>query len=550
MNFPAPHFLVTLLLGWPVIIFVTFISYLPWFAVIFLLTREVFFEKASQNQFAELVLYFAEPERVGYHFLAVVVRDNVTPFFYLAAVIAVKHLFIGKFKAGPRDRRQMSLLKYWLMEKLMPGGDLGGVTRLIGTHYELVSMIYRALGAKIGERVYWPGSGLRIIEFDLLEIGNDVVFGSRTHVICSDTYVSAPVKIGHGAMIADRCVLLPGCTIGRKAVLGSGGLAKKNFHFPDNSVWVGSRGGNALLWDAGTNAIEEESTVTPFGRAFYHRKASFWVIPLSLIVVYNCLLHIIASCYWSVPVTAAIQVAAVMEKLYFLKHTDEAATYSLFEGTRQGLTFLIILAVISGCVMVLCFLGLLIEIIAKWCLFGRRKQGSYNWDESPYCQNWQILITFQQCFREGVLNLLGGSAWLVLFFRCLGANIGKNVCLYPNGGDPMMTEPDLVTLENDAAVDEASLICHLNSRGQFSINPLHVGAGSVLRTGSRLLSGATMKEDSVLLEHTLVASGQITEKHSIWQGWPGEDVTEKYKLNMRNSRRFSVKSMRGFVDFY
>jgi carbonic anhydrase/acetyltransferase-like protein (isoleucine patch superfamily) len=105
-------------------------------------------------------------------------------------------------------------------------------------------------------------------------------------------------------------------------------------------------------------------------------------------------------------------------------------------------------------------------------------------------------------------------------------------------------------LENDAAVDEASLICHLNSRGQFSINPLHVGAGSVLRTGSRLLSGATMKEDSVLLEHTLVASGQITEKHSIWQGWPGEDVTEKYKLNMRNSRRFSVKSMRGFVDFY
>ncbi|KAI9283758.1 hypothetical protein BC943DRAFT_326990 [Umbelopsis sp. AD052] len=550
MNFPAPHFLVSLIFGWPIVIFVKFFAFLPWFAVIFLLTREVFFEKASQNQFAELILYFAEPERVGYHFLAVIVRDNITPFFYLAGVIAMKRLFIGKFKAGPRDRRQISLLKYWLMEKLMPGGDLGGVTRLIGTHYELVSMIYRALGAKIGERVYWPGSGLRIIEFDLLEIGNDVIFGSRTHVVCSDSHVSAPVKIGDGAMIADRCVLLPGSTIGRKAVLGSGGLAKKNFQFPDNSVWVGSRGGNALLWDAGTNSADDESTITPFGRAFYQNKAKFWVIPLGMIVAYNFLLHVIASCYWSIPVTAAIQVAALMEKRYFLKHTDEAAVYSLYEGSRQGLTFLIIFAVICGCICVLCFLGLAIEIAAKWCLFGRRKQGSYNWDESSYCQRWQILITFQQCFRQGVLNLLSGSAWLVLFFRCLGANIGKDVCLYPNGGDPMMTEPDLVTLEDDTAVDEASLICHINSRGQFSINPLHIGAGSVLRTGSRLLSGASMKEDSVLLEHTLVASGQVAEKNSIWQGWPGEDVTEKYNRNMRNSRRFSVKSLRGFVDFY
>jgi hypothetical protein len=25
--------------------------------------------------------------------------------------------------------------------------------------------------------------------------------------------------------------------------------------------------------------------------------------------------------------------------------------------------------------------------------------------------------------------------------QCLGATIGRNVCLYPNGGDPMMTEP-------------------------------------------------------------------------------------------------------------
>ncbi len=46
----------------------------------------------------------------------------------------------------------------------------------------------------------------------------------------------------------------------------------------------------------------------------------------------------------------------------------------------------------------------------------------------------------------------------------MGATIGKNVCLYPNGADPPMTEPDLVLIEDNACVDDASLVCHINSR--------------------------------------------------------------------------------------
>ena len=96
------------------------------------------------------------------------------------------------------------------MSKLLPGGRLGGVSKLVGTHYEIVSMIFRALGAKVGKRVYWPGSGLEIVEYDLLEVGNDVVFGSRSVVLTSSAERSAPVIFEDGSMIADRCVILPG----------------------------------------------------------------------------------------------------------------------------------------------------------------------------------------------------------------------------------------------------------------------------------------------------------------------------------------------------
>ena len=63
--------------------------------------------------------------------------------------------------------------------------------------------------------------------------------------------------------------------------------------------------------------------------------------------------------------------------------------------------------------------------------------------------------------------MIQGSQYLVWYFRALGANIGNNVCLYPNGGDPMMTEPDLVTIEDFVGVDDASLVGHINTRGIF-----------------------------------------------------------------------------------
>ena len=71
--------------------------------------------------------------------------------------------------------RPWNTFRYWLMARLLPGGNLGGVAKLVGTHYAIISVIYRLLGAKIGERVYWPGSGLDLVEYDLLEVGDDVV---------------------------------------------------------------------------------------------------------------------------------------------------------------------------------------------------------------------------------------------------------------------------------------------------------------------------------------------------------------------------------------
>lgn len=101
-----------------------------------------------------------------------------------------------------------------------------------------------------------------------------------------------------------------------------------------------------------------------------------------------------------------------------------------------------------------------------------------------------------------------------------------------------MTEPDLVTLGDNVSLDDCSVVAHINSRGKFALNKLVVGEGYVflirdlcssnsytlircaLRTGSRLLSGAHMEERSMLLEHALLASGDIAESGAVYAGWP------------------------------
>ncbi|CAK9253069.1 unnamed protein product [Sphagnum jensenii] len=49
------------------------------------------------------------------------------------------------------------------------------------------------------------------------------------------------------------------------------------------------------------------------------------------------------------------------------------------------------------------------------------------------------------------------------------------------------------------------------------LNPLVVGEGCVCKSATRLLSGATMDNHSVMLEHTLVLAGETVDSGQVWQ---------------------------------
>ncbi|OAL73170.1 hypothetical protein A7D00_2943 [Trichophyton violaceum] len=181
-----------------------------------------------------------------------------------------------------------------------------------GTHYELVSIAVRMLGGRVGKRVYWPGTGIAMVQdYDLLEIGNDVVFGSRSTFVTSDGVGRDRIVIGDGAFVGDHVVALPGVMVGKRTTIGSGALLRRNGSYPDNTTWTGSKHGDAIQFPQNNSPRnqsqenldkldlknEDSDTISPFGRAFYNRQASYYVLRIGPIVAYSTLAAAIGAVY-------------------------------------------------------------------------------------------------------------------------------------------------------------------------------------------------------------------------------------------------------------
>ncbi|KAG8630866.1 hypothetical protein KVT40_000006 [Elsinoe batatas] len=567
---PAANFFLDLIISYPLLAFVNLVRSGPWIGG---LVPIVMLEpKPSPDHVLAIIHWFAEPYRIGFHYLALVLHACCGPMAWFVAVFLVKKLLdatLGKQQPGAvTGRNQLYKLRQSILRHLIPMPQFHKLIDLFGAHYEVTSKIYRAFGAKVGQRVYWPGTGPAVQDFDLLDIGDDVVFGSRSYIQTSDGYGSHTVKVGNGAMISDRVVLLPGTTVGDKTVLGSGALSRRDKSYEPGTVWVGSRGGEAVclsdprkqstVTDIKSNLekgltvvatveldssdldtspstpakgsqtatttlpVEAPTPTTPFGRAFYLRQAPYHVLRLPSIVLYSSLITTFTAFYWNVATTTSVQILSFLLP-YFGSLVLPTDAY------RPLLIYALFTLSISILQTFLAVLALAIVIGAKWALLGRRKAGNYDWDKSSYCQRWQVFLTIErirrQCYGgQGVLSLLTGTHYMVLYFRALGAKIGRDTALFASGSPScLFTEPDLLTLGDRVVVDDASLVGHINSRGVFDLNELHVGAGSVLRSGSRLLSGAKMGKGSVLMEHTLVMAGDEVEEGTTRQGWPGEE---------------------------
>ncbi|KAI8995280.1 acetyl-CoA synthetase-like protein [Trametes punicea] len=545
---PEPHWALKLFIAGPIIFAVKVAAHIPWFAALFVLLAQPPPPGNVGSQLERVIVWFASPDRVAWHSLVRIVRIIFPPVLQVVFGIITKRLMGLNREATAAQTSQWVRLRRYINGILLSQDALKRAYNVVGSHYQVTTFIWRCMGAKVGKRVYWPGSGLYCPDPELLEIGDDVVFGSRSEIFTTDGLGSGRVVIGPGAMIADRVVLLPNTRIGRRTVMGSGALGRRDGVYEDDSVWMGSEAGEAVCFKRGDrNADDGSPTITPFGRAFYERKASFFVLPYPMLLLINVGVAITGGGYWSIGPVVGTQILNQLRIHLPYLH--------LFRnGPRQ--VFVLFGLISSWFVITLSLqavVALFWVILTKWAVMGRRKEGSYNWDESSYCQRWQLhLVLSKPLYRGygngGILGCLSGTAYYVWYLRALGAKIGRNCAIFAGGRTGLMTEPDLVELGDRVALDDCSVVAHINSRGHFSLNRLKVGASSAMRSGSRLLSGASMEDSSMLFEHTLLTSGEIAESGGVYSGWPAQRLDQETYLRKKSS--YQILSAIHYGSYY
>lgn len=551
-NLPQPNLIAELFVGVPIVSVVEALAHIPTFFVLYFLIQATFPYEFAGGSVKQLMLWLSDARCIPFFIGIRLSRALVAPLVRIGLSISIKRFIIGKFKAGPRDTSsQWQLLRHWLAASLFSRKKLQEVADIVGRHYELVSVMYRMLGAKVGKRVFWPGHlPLFTGEFDLLEVGDDVVFGSRAGFFCSTVDSCEKVILCAGSNLSDNSFMMPGSILGKNSVLGSNSVCPEGWYLPEGSVWFGSSGSEPVLLEKGLEGhialpilasevkpsslqmTGDATTLRPFGRAFYLKEAQYSVLSLHFIIGFTLACQVLIASVHTLPIAGALQVAGMIVDYLVTLEENPCSAYIALYGI-----LLIALCFTHSLRVLLCF-G--IDVTAKWSLLGQRKPGVYNYDVSDYAQKWELYQILTRIRRDGRINLvefLAGTEFMTFFFRLCGCKVGKGCCLYPAGGDPYMPEPDLVEIGDYCVFDTASIVCHLNTAGHFTLAKIILEDRITLRARSRIQQGVYMEHGSMLLEKSLAMTGEVVDADSVWQGAPASRFTAYRSLDKQRSRQ-------------
>ena len=104
----------------------------------------------------------------------------------------------------------------------------------------LVTLLYVALGAQLGENTYPAGV---LADPLFVKIGKNGVVGHNclltSHMLTVDRLAHYMIEIGDDVTIGAMSVIMPGVKIGNNAIVAAGALVKENTIIGENELWGG-----------------------------------------------------------------------------------------------------------------------------------------------------------------------------------------------------------------------------------------------------------------------------------------------------------------------
>jgi non-ribosomal peptide synthetase-like protein len=158
-----------------------------------------------------------------------------------AIVVAVKWAIVGQYRPAEHPLWSPSVWRSGLVTAMRENlANTYFIDHLDGTPY--VAWFFRALGAKIGKRVYMGTT--RLTECDLVTVGDEACLNEdcalQTHLFDGRALKASTVLVGARCSVGSDAVVLCDTEMGEGSRLESLSLLMHGETLPAGSSWVGS----------------------------------------------------------------------------------------------------------------------------------------------------------------------------------------------------------------------------------------------------------------------------------------------------------------------
>lgn len=159
------------------------------------------------------------------------------------------------------------------------------------------------------------------------------------------------------------------------------------------------------------------------------------------------------------------------------------------------------------------------SIVIKWLVIGRYRAGAY-----PLWGSYHVRFWFVNTIQSAIpVHYLAGTPLLNIYFRLMGARIGRNVHL----ASPNFACYDLLDIGDDTSVGvDATASGYHVERGQLHIGHIRIGQGCFLGTRAVMRENSALEAGAALEDLSLLPAKQTIPAGECWLGSPAQRSAE------------------------
>jgi non-ribosomal peptide synthetase-like protein len=414
----------------------------------------------------------------------------------LAVLLSAKWLLTGRARPGTIRLDSYAFVRRWFCGRLMALLAQPGVFRPI-TETLFMTGFCRWLGMRIGR-----GSEMSdAIGFqpDLVTLGTSAMLADRVAlgvpIVHRGRMTLGHVSIGDGSFLGNGSqVPVTTPVIGANSLLGVNTLAPDQP--PAGSDWLGSppmRLPNRVHWTG-----PAEQTFNPSARL------------VALRVFFNILKILLPGTLQDMIFWTSLKVAL----LVYL-----AAGPAVFLALLPVLTVVRLLAIFA------------LPVALKWILIGRYRLGErFLWSTWM----WRNELVYEADIVPFLYfsPLVNGTPWLPMYYRAMGARIGRQVCIH----DANLIEADLVTI-GDHVTLEGLPQTHLFEDRVMKLGTINLGKGASIGHAATVLYDTRVGAWASVAEMSLVMKHETLAPRRRYRGLPLEEAHDSTTQAVSPTRR-------------